>query len=101
LSLHADLFLTFHGEPTPEYEDKDVLGAYINCWIDANNINKAEAVARLEIEKLNWQILQREEGYEILINDYRENADGLQYYEQALIDWQVYVIHTYSSEDSQ
>jgi hypothetical protein len=32
-------FLMFHGMPNPDHEDeKDIGGAYINFWIEANDL---------------------------------------------------------------
>lgn len=93
--------LTYHGMPQPELEEEDVAGAYINCWIEAENFEQADTVARQEIEEMKWRILDLDEAYTVTKEDYLEDTNELEYYEQALIDKQVYVFHTYPTEEKE
>ena len=44
-------FLMFHGRPTSDHEDEqDIGGAYINFWIEANDLRQAEALARSKLK---------------------------------------------------
>jgi|GEM_PF-1746605 hypothetical protein len=93
-------FLMFHVKPNVDNnEDSVVKGAYANCLILSNTIGEAEAVAILKIKKLDWQIIELEEGYEVTESDYVDNAKDMEMYEQALIDKEVYTLHTYESEN--
>jgi len=88
--------LKYHGKPESNNKElNEIGGAFINCWVESKNIDQADRIARKEIDKLNWDILNHEESYEITRKDYMENKVGLQYYEQALIDKFVCVFHTY------
>ena len=78
----------------------EVGGAYINCWIDATNIKIAKSIANRNIEESSWQIDNLEEGYEVTEKDYENKPEGFESYQQALLDKEVYVFHTYPAEDT-
>lgn len=91
----------FHATPAKDKQKSlDVDGAYINCWIEAVDSNVAETIAKVKIEELQWKILKLEEAYEISDKDYEDKSEGFDYYQQALIDKEVYVIHTYPAENN-
>jgi hypothetical protein len=93
-------FLTYHAKPTEANEESSELGgAYINCYIEATNIEEAEKIAKPMISGLNWQIIDVEEAYELNREDINESSEGLKYFEQALVDKEVYVLHTYPAEE--
>ena len=93
-------FLTYHGQSKSEsQENKDIGGAYINCWIESDDIHEADNIARQEIEQMSWNILSRDEACEINRTDYKDNDEGLRNYEQALIDKIVYVFHIYPIDE--
>ena len=95
----AIYFFTFHAQPRPDLEDADgIAGAYTNCWIEADNINQAEKIAKQEIGDLRWEILEKEDSFEITEDHYSKDSDGYDYYKQALIDKLVIVFHTYPIE---
>lgn len=87
-------FLTYHSQPSQDAGDiDDVGGAYINCYILADSLDQADKIARDAIERMRWNILDREDSYEI--DSESVSADGPEHFEQALIDNAVYVLHTY------
>jgi hypothetical protein len=89
-------FLTFHAKPTKEHvEYVETLGAYINCWIESTDIESAKKIATRTIENLAWKIIDLEDAYEITEADYENKPAGKEYYKQALIDKEVYKVHTY------
>ena len=90
-------FFTFLGRPRST-EQKEVSGAYINCWIDLQNISDAKILAEQKILEHDWEILKMEDGYIIDRADYNYKKEGLQYFEEALIDKWVLVFHTYPNE---
>lgn len=93
-------FLTFHGQPNPNTRESEIGGAYINCWIEANTEDQADQIARTKISEASWTIIDREECYEIKRSDYFNKPQGLNYFEQALIDKWVLVFHTYPIEEN-
>jgi hypothetical protein len=89
-------FLTFHAKPTTEHVDYiETLGAYINCWIESTDIVSAKIIAARTIENLAWKIIDLDDAYEITLADYENKPTGREYYEKALIDKEVYQVHTY------
>ena len=80
-------------------EEMNLAGAYINCWILSDNIEEAEKIAMQKIHELRWDILEIEEIFEVTERYYSNNSEGLERYEQALLDKEVYTFHTYESEE--
>ena len=97
-------FLSFHCNPKDGTSDfYEFGGAYINCWIHAEDKDSAINISKHKITELDWNIIELEECYIITEKDYlnSSNNSGLQYYRQALIDKWVIVMHTYPIEDEQ
>src|SRR5437870_4152646 len=77
---------------------KNVGGASVSCWIrDQTKIN-AFYISKGWIEDQGWIIEGLDEQYPISADDYKTKLDGKQFYEQALIDEQVFVFHTFPNE---
>ncbi len=90
-------FLTYHAAPDLSHSDYgQIKGAYINCWIEANNLENAKMISRKTVEDLKWGILSLENAYPISFSDYADGSEGKVFHEQALIDKEVYQIHTYT-----
>ena len=87
--------LTYHGRPNKKYKGGPIGGAYINCYVKTTNIVKADKIATTEIKKLNWDIVEKTETKKVTKSSFDKGSDGLEYYEQALIDKEVFVFHTY------
>ena len=79
-------------------KDSKIIAAYINCWILSETVEQAEETAKQTITELKWEILNLEEATRVSRNYYKGNPTGLSFYEQALIDKEVYQIHTYESQ---
>jgi hypothetical protein len=93
----AMYFLMYRVKPTAANNaGPEIKGAYANCLILSTSIDRAEEIARFKINELDWQIIDLEEGYEVINADYIDNANGMEMYEQALIDKEVYTFHTYT-----
>jgi hypothetical protein len=89
-------FITYHSVPSPtNTEYGNIKGAYINGWVDANNVVEASRMVCAKIEGLDFQVISLEEAKEISKEYFKENPEGLEKYQQALIDKEVYIIHTY------
>lgn len=91
-------FLSYHAIPK-ETNVPEVGGAYINCWIDAADLETAKNISTNKIKDLNWQINNLEESYLVSEKEYENKPEGLEYYQQAKLDKEVYVLHTYPVED--
>jgi hypothetical protein len=88
--------ITYRGKPTSKSpEAKQFGGGYINCWIKQRKFEKADAMARSGIADNNWKIETLEEAYQVTRKNYSNDDDGLEYFEQALIDEIVFVYYTY------
>lgn len=93
-------YLMYHAEPLAENEkEMNVMGAYINCWLVSETLEQAEEIALVTIQNEKWHPLTLDEGFEITSTDYIGDPKGLEVYEQALINKEVYSIHTYESRD--
>ena len=52
------IFIQFEAMPTQEVAARDnVAGAYVNCWIQANDVAQAEERGRHWIEKEGWIVV--------------------------------------------
>ena len=88
--------LSFHVQPRPDLEGaEDIGGAYVNCWIEADSIKQAEQIAKRKIGDLKWNILEKDDTFEIAPDHYTPDSAGVEYYQQALIDKMVLCFHTY------
>ncbi|MEZ5385796.1 MAG: hypothetical protein R3F13_09795 [Prosthecobacter sp.] len=87
-------FLQFEVQPSRQ---ANYGGAVVNCWIKRDELSDADAVARDMICKAGWKIVNHVESGVMT----RENQlpSGMQYFEQAEIDDEVLVFHTYPSEE--
>jgi len=91
-------FITFHVIPEKKNSDySKIKGAYINCWIESEGLEPAKMIATKTIKELKWEIVGLEAAYEITLSDYEYKPHGKEFYEQALIDKEVYSIHQYSN----
>jgi len=89
-------FFTFHCRPKQGSTSAEVFaGAYINCWIHANDISTAEKIATFRINEIGWEILKKEEANHVNKAQYSSLSKAREYYEQALIDKWVLVVHGY------
>src|SRR5262245_18269635 len=74
----------------------NIAGAFVNCWIDRPTIEEAAAVAQGWIEqRCGWQNTSNEESKIVELQDYDKDSTGLPYYQQALIDKEVFAFHSY------
>jgi hypothetical protein len=93
-------FLLFHVQPRPDLEDADDIGgAYVSCWIEADSIKQAEQITKWKIGDLKWNILEKDDAYELIPDHYTPDSAGFEFYQQALIDKMVLCFHTYPAEE--
>jgi len=80
-------------------EAQEVGGAFVNCWIEAPDLDAAVGKAKHEITDQGWEPLELRQAEETTRDDYTDDHEGLEYFEQALIDKEVCVFHCYPIED--
>lgn len=97
--------LQYEARPTADNpEFKEVGGAIVNCYIQAESESAAGAAAQKYVEESGWQIIAVEEepeavDREYFIEDY--GTEYLEYFDQAVIDGQCYVFHTWGPESQE
>jgi hypothetical protein len=74
-------------------------GAAVGCWIKNQTKQNAYLIAKGWIEEHGWVVLSVEDQYPISEDDYKEKSDGKEYFEQALIDEQFFVFHTFPTHE--
>ena len=85
---------TIVAKTTVENSDHGLVGeAYINCWINQETLDQAEAVAWKSISEENWEVIETEEVTIVESSDYEEDDPDLAYFQQALTDGEVFVFN--------
>lgn len=85
---------TITAKTTAENPDHGMVGeAYVNCWINQETLDLAEAVARNSISEENWEVIETEEVTIIEESDYEEGDPDLAYFQQAITDGEVFVFN--------
>lgn len=86
--------------PTEKVEHYEMYGgAYINCYIEADNIYEGLKKAEQEIKDSDWIDLEFQDA--MVADPVNLDSDKIQYYEQALIDKEVLVFHCYPSNEEE
>jgi hypothetical protein len=92
-------YLMFKAWPSEKSDDFDqVGGAYINCWIKELDETSAREKAFRMAENKGWIVDTLEESYVVTRERYRDSPKSLQYFDQAAIDGECYVFHTWPSD---
>ena len=96
-------FIQYEARPTPESDDfVKSGGGFVNCWVKSNSSDEAKKVAVKAINENSWQIVAVEEDCrEVSEDSYSEEKEGLEHYEQATLDGECYVFHTWRNEPQQ
>jgi hypothetical protein len=84
--------------PLPGPDFASVGGAYINVFTISLTEEAALSIAQQNVAEAGWHIDAVDQIAWVTRADYSDNPTGLEYFEQALIDGVVLVIHTYSPE---
>jgi hypothetical protein len=74
------------------------VGAFINVFLTEPSKEAALAKARFEIAEAGWNVHSVESVNWVTRADYDEDPTGVDYFDQALIDGMVIVIHTYPTD---
>jgi hypothetical protein len=89
-------FFQFEVRPKQTHPKRDKYGgATVNCWVLRDTQSQAEAVARGWIGDEDWRITGVKEATLITREIQAEHPKGMQYFEQAEIDREVFVFHTW------
>jgi hypothetical protein len=76
----------------PHYGELD--GAFINCWVNEPTASLAESVACAAVDEAGWDIVDCEESRHVDREEYLD-SDSLEYFDQAITDGVVLVIHSW------
>ncbi len=88
-------YLIINAAQDPAFEHKQAHGgAIVGCWIKNQTKKNAYLIAKGWIEDHRWVSLSLEDQYPVSEEDYKEKVNGKQYFEQALIDEEVFVFIT-------
>lgn len=88
-----------HAVPLDPTDVQEFGGAYVNCWIESPSLGEAVSRAMAEVEGAGWRPDEVRRAHLTTRESYTGDDDGLEYYEQALIDQEVFVFYTYPIED--
>src|SRR5208283_4956474 len=87
-------YLQYRVLPATTNPRRERLGeALVCCWIDRRSLTEADRVARRDIRRENWEVLEREYGEPVTEADHGDDEEFLQYYRQALTDKEVFAYH--------
>lgn len=81
----------------------DVAGAFINCWMNYSNIERAQVIAEKMIDESGWEITSLD-NVEIITRAFYDNDvhdPHVHYFDQAEIDNEVIAIFTYPLIDGE
>ena len=88
-------YLIIGAAQDPTFSHKEEYGgAQVGCWIKNQTKTNAYLIAKGRIEEKGWVALSLEDQYPISAETYRKKSEGKRYYEQALIDEEVFVFFT-------
>jgi hypothetical protein len=72
-------------------------GAQVNCWLALPEREALGRAAQL-VEAYGWRVEVVDESREVTRDHYQSDSSGLSHFEQALIDREVVVFHTWPNE---
>jgi hypothetical protein len=89
-------FFQFEVRPKQTHPKREQIGgAGVNCWVVRDAQSQAEAVARGWIGDEEGRIVGVEEAMLMTREGQAESPHGMQYFEQAEIDREVFFFHTW------
>ena len=71
--------------------------AQVGCWIKNQTKKNAYLISKGWIEEQGWVPMSLEDQHPVSAETYKDNPDGRRYFEQALIDDEVFAFFTYRS----
>jgi hypothetical protein len=92
-------YLVLEAAQDPTFQHGDTYGgAQVGCWIKDQTEKNAYLIAKGWIEAQGWVVLSLDQQKRILLESYADGDEGKQYFEQALIDEEVFVFYTFSKD---
>ena len=79
--------------------EKRYAGAYVDCYIKDQTVTNALYVAKGWIVENGWEVIEIEEQREITLEDYADDAEGREFFQQALRDGEVFAYYCFEQED--
>ncbi len=93
------IYLMLEATPTSNHEEfDDIGGAFINCWINAEDEESAKAIAIKTLKDCCWNVLRIEDCFRVNEGFYNNNPEYLEYYKQATINGEYYVTNEWPNE---
>src|SRR5688572_18132384 len=90
------ILLNYHARPVKvSKKPDDIAGAWINCWINSDDVDDATKRALRMMRENGWKEMEIDELFKVERGDYAENENQLRYFDQALLDDEVLVVYTY------
>lgn len=88
-------------------EKAECIGAYVNCWVKADNMNIAFQTATKYVNTQGWDVMSVEDQFEVQREMYvgedgeveEEYHDSLQSFDDAWREGVSAIYYTYSTED--
>lgn len=88
-------YLRYRVRPTNDHPEREMLGeGMVCCWIERPSLAEADGIAQEAIRDEQWDVLESEEGREIREEEYDADDEDLEFYQQAVLDKEVFVFHT-------
>jgi len=94
------LILAAAQDPTYAHE-KEYGGAHVGCWIKNQTKRNAFSIAKGWIEDSGWVPLSLEDQHPVSVETYADNHESRHYFEQALIDEEVFVFHMFPIRETE
>jgi hypothetical protein len=95
-------YLIIDSAQDPTYPHKKVYGgATVGCWIKNQTRKNAYLIAKGWLEDQGWVHLSLEAQYPVFPEHYTDDSEGRQYFEQALIDDEVFVFLTFPKHEKE
>jgi hypothetical protein len=92
---------TFIASPTEDAQEFETAGgAYVDCWIEDGNRERAEERALDLIEDYGWAAESLEAEAVVSSLDYINDAENREFFEQALVEGEVLVFHTWPPDQN-
>jgi hypothetical protein len=92
-------FVSVSACPEPSSEEfGKCSGAYVNCWLLSTDAETARARALQLCTEYGWRVEFIESCRRVERSDYATDSEAVKYFDQALLDKEVVVFHTWLLE---
>jgi hypothetical protein len=89
------IFVRYRCVPTKRNPRVDAVGeAAVACWVRVRSFREAQTISRLALRREHWSIHSIEEIRRTRRADYKPRGEGRKYFDQAVLDRDVYAIHS-------